>query len=299
MCDVSIIYVNYNTIKLIEESIKSVIKYTKDISYEFIVVDNNTQDLNPLKIDSRIRTIQLSSNLGFGKANNEGSKIANGKYLFFLNPDTLLVNNAIKYLKEALDHHQRIGICGGNLFDKNLSPIHSYFDITLSFKYIFMQSIFSNSYLSNIKRQHNFTNRTKNVGYITGADLMIRKQLFDEIHGFSQYIFMYYEDVDLCYKAKKLGYQIKSVPTAKIIHLEGQSIEGENEEKIRKRRNMNCDSQAIFLQENYSRSQIFSLIHFYLSTLHIKKCILSILGKRTQGLSSHIAFINKIYLKTK
>ena len=101
--DVSIIYVNYNSSNLIINSINSVIELTNGVSYEIIIVDNNshTEEKNKLKNycnNNNITLIESNKNLGFGKANNLGSKYAKGEYLFFLNPDTYLINNAIKEL---------------------------------------------------------------------------------------------------------------------------------------------------------------------------------------------------------
>lgn len=95
--DVSIIIVNYNTEKLILECLDSIYGETYDIEYEIIVVDNNSPRLpTVLKEDKRIKYIHSEINLGFGNANNLGAKFAEGKFLFCLNPDTRLVNNAIK-----------------------------------------------------------------------------------------------------------------------------------------------------------------------------------------------------------
>lgn len=96
--DVSIIYVNYRTSRLLIDSINSVKEKTQGILYEIIIVDNNSGDGSLAKIQEihpDVITIQSEKNVGFGRANNLGLKKADGKYIFFLNPDTLLRNNAI------------------------------------------------------------------------------------------------------------------------------------------------------------------------------------------------------------
>ena len=111
--DVSIIIVNYKTSKLVADCIKSVINFTEGISYEVIVVDNNSeQDFKneiirevPDASKDNFHFIPLSENIGFGRANNEGLKIAGGRNIFFLNPDTILLNNAIKILSEMPEGH--------------------------------------------------------------------------------------------------------------------------------------------------------------------------------------------------
>ena len=97
--DVSVIIVNYNTVELTKQCILSIYNQTKDVNFEIIVVDNNSED-NSVKIIEnnfpQVILINNSDNIGFGRANNLGVEIAKGKYIFFLNSDTILLNNAIK-----------------------------------------------------------------------------------------------------------------------------------------------------------------------------------------------------------
>ena len=130
MIDVSIILVNYNTIHLLVNALDSLFEKCNDISYEVIVVDNNSSDnsreICKSRYGERVFFLSLLENVGFGRANNEGIKIAKGKNVFLLNPDTILLNNAVKILSEFLDNHINVAICGGNLYTKELEPIHSY-----------------------------------------------------------------------------------------------------------------------------------------------------------------------------
>ena len=121
--DVSVIIVNYKTVPLILDCLESLRAKTKGITYEVIVVDNNSGDDFQERILERFPEVQclpLPENVGFGRANNEGLKIAKGRNIFFLNPDTLLLNNAIKILSDYLDGHPQVGACGGNLYDAEM-----------------------------------------------------------------------------------------------------------------------------------------------------------------------------------
>lgn len=228
--DVSIIYVNYNSSNLIANSIKSIIELTKGISYEIIVVDNNSQqeDKNKLKTlctTNNIILIESDTNLGFGKGNNLGAKYATGEYLFFLNPDTYLINNAISQLLDFAKEHD-ILTCGANLFSANNTPTLSYWMLMPSIK----DEI--SAFLCNIplkikyrnSHEHNFTTTPKEVAFITGADLMIHNELFNKLNGFDEDFFMYFEETDLQYRLKNLGYKIYNLPSAKIVHLESQTL---------------------------------------------------------------------------
>jgi len=224
---VSIIIVNYNTEKLLEECILSVIEYTEYIDYEIIVLDNNSQEGSLDKLISSYPQVSfqlLNENLGFGKANKVGAKIAKGEYLFFLNPDTLLINNAVLELYRFSKENPKTGICGGNLYKEDMSPAVSYHILDF-YKREFM-------ILRNKKWQigFNLTDKPQEVNVIMGADLFIRKSLFEEAGGFDSDFFMYFEEVELCDRILKKGYKIMSVPSAKIIHLEGAAAENKTDE---------------------------------------------------------------------
>lgn len=223
--DVSIIIVNYNTESLILDCIDSIYKQTKNLDYEIIVVDNaSPEGIKYLHNDNRISLIQAQLNLGFGRANNLGAQYAVGRYLFFLNPDTLLVNNAIFILLDFMDKNELVGVCGGNLYTKDMLPCHSYKVVAPGLLYELNELLkeFPSRTLWN--DHFNYTDKCKEVAYITGADLFIRKEIFEQIGGFDKDFFMYFEETHLCYKVKKQGKKVVNVPQAKIIHLEGQSF---------------------------------------------------------------------------
>lgn len=221
--DVSIIIINYNTEKLVLDCLDSIYEKTKDISFEVIVVDNNSpEEILYLKNDNRIKYIQSDINLGFGKANNLGVKESNGKYIFCLNPDTLLINNAIKELYDFIEKHSECGICGSNLYHEDATPGHSY---ELLEPGIYQEFVNSRNFTFKIFNENfNKTNHPKEVSHVVGASIMISKKLFNEIGGFNKDFFMYLEETYLCYEVKKKGYKIFNVPTSKIIHLEGKSF---------------------------------------------------------------------------
>lgn len=285
--DVSIIIVNYHTKELIRNCIRSVAEKTSQAtSYEIIVVDNATENLSDLAIADNIRTLQLDSNIGFGRANNAGAAIARGDILFFLNPDTLLLNDAITDLFRVMKSDVNIGICGANLFDADLNPMHSHFYCTLTLRHALRSAISTADKLYGIANQHNFTGNLKNVEYITGADLMIRSDLFRRIGGFHERIFMYYEDVDLCYRVRRTGYRCVNVPSARIMHLEGQSFASNEADKdaIRARKNaMAIESMSQFCRTNHSSLHANAIIGLNIFLCSAKAFCFHCLGKNTKG----------------
>ena len=221
--DVSIIIVNYNTEKLILDCLDSIYEKTEGLEFEVIVVDNDSPNKpDILKNDKRIRYIQSETNFGFGKANNLGAEYAKGEYLFCLNPDTLLINNAIKELYDFIKSHPECGICGSNLYHEDMTPGHSYEILEPG---IFYEFVNSRSFTSKrFNEDFNTSETPKKVLHVVGASLMIKKELFDNIGGFDKDFFMFLEETYLCHEVKNRGYDIYNIPSSKIIHLEGKSI---------------------------------------------------------------------------
>lgn len=230
MIDVSVIIVNYNTRELLCDCISSIYTYTKNISFEIIVVDNNSGDGSVNVIAHsypQVQIIPLKENIGFGRANNIGVQRACGKYLFFLNSDTVLLNDALSICYDYMEKNPQVGICGGNLYTEDLSPNMSYSAFpSLLTEILLMIGI---KYSCEIDNLFNMTGNNKAIaGYVSGADMFVRRCLF-EGNVFDPDFFMYYEDVELSYRIKKRGYEIHSVPEAKIIHLQGMSTKRNNE----------------------------------------------------------------------
>lgn len=243
--DVSVIIVNYNTEELILNCLDSIYEKTEGLDFEIIVVDNDSPNKpGILKDDKRIRYIQSETNLGFGKANNLGAEYAEGKYLFCLNPDTLLINNAIKELYDFMELHPECGICGSNLYHEDMTPANSYEILEPG---IFYEIINARARTSKrFNERFNTSGMPKKVLHVVGASLMIRKELFDNIGGFDKDFFMFLEETYLCYEVRKRGYDIYNIPSSKIIHLEGKSL------KLRKHYEDLCaDGRKTYMIKRY------------------------------------------------
>ncbi|WP_080903453.1 glycosyltransferase family 2 protein [Parabacteroides sp. Marseille-P3160] len=268
--DTSIIIVNYNTSRYAIDAIDSIFEKTTGLSYEVIVVDNNSSesDLNAIKerYKNRINLIPLTENIGFGRANNEALKVAEGRNILFLNPDTKLINDAIKILSDFLDKHDKVGACGGNLFGEEGKPNMSYER--------YFPSIFAeiNIFLSNIPRKilfgrnalFNHSKKVKPVAFISGADLMTKRSVIEEIGGFNPLFFMYYEETELCFRINKAKYKIMSVPEAEIQHLDSCSFENR---MSRKKYELFYRSKHVFFDLCYSKQ--YKMICFFLQNIFL------------------------------
>lgn len=252
--DVSIIIVNYNTKTITDNCIASILEKTSGISFEIILIDNASDDGSRefFQNDDRITYIYNEKNLGFGPANNIAVNVAGGRYILFLNSDTLLKNNAVYILCEYLDKHPDSCACGGNLFLPDGKPALSfsryfpsiYEEINMLFRNIPNRILFGRN------ERFNNTGRTMSVSQITAADLMVRRSALQEAGGFNPNFFLYYEDTELCYRLKKCG-KLISVPMAEITHLQSTSTKSYFD-NVEFRRNLEI-SRSICLPMIHSR----------------------------------------------
>ena len=239
--DVSIIIVNYNTKELIKNCINSIYKYTNDIEFEIIVSDNGSIDgsIEMLKSEfPNVILIENNANLGFGKANNKGLRIAKGKYIFYLNSDTVLLNNAVKIFYdywEQSPNKNEICALGCNLLDGDGKITHSgegfpskkkiLKNALMDFLHILKLSVFfflPESF--SFTKKKSIKNETKkiigDIDYVIGADLFLKN---DKFALFDETFILYYEDSDLQLLMKENGLRRILIDGPKIQHLEHKS----------------------------------------------------------------------------
>ena len=230
MVKLSIIYVYYNTPLEIGNSLRSLKNAADGVSYEVIIVDNNSSIPLPEKIkgDKKLKIISNKSNKGYGRAQNQGVKVAKGAYLLLSNPDTMYGEKSIRYMVERFTKDQTIGIIGPKMVNnkRHVSPTISKFPTLPSALVVY--SVFDKLWKKNPISQKFWmydTDRSKeqDVDVLSGASMMIRKELFKRIGGFDERFFLYFEESDICMKVKRAGYRNLYFPKAKITHLIGKS----------------------------------------------------------------------------
>lgn len=231
MGEISVVIVTFNNEKTIKECLGSLLKYSPGL--EIIVIDNASIDKTCECIKQffpQVLLIESSSNLGFGKANNLGAKRTKGEFLVFLNPDTILTEfGNLEKLKNVLIENPEYGLIGpklsfpDNTYQKTVRRLPTVWG---AFK----------EYILNIKGAYDFydpqcTNLCE-VESIVGACMIIRKDLFEEIEGFDEKYFLYFEDLELCRSVKNKGFKIGYLPEVEIKHLVGASGEGQKPSKF-------------------------------------------------------------------
>lgn len=268
--DVSVVMINYNTFELAKNAIESIFSHTDNLEYEIILIDNNSPDQSGKKLynhfGDKIRFIQANDNLGTSKAFNKCVEMSKGKYILWLNSDIIVYNNFIYKLFVYMESNSECGISGGNLFDRDNKPTHSYLLQLPSLKTIkklksSINLIINKLFKTNIKKQFNFSDQPKEVGYITGADMMIRRAVIDEIGGFDEDIFMYSEETEFTYRMKKkTSYKVISVPQATMQHFESGSFGEKRFSVWHFETQLNGDS--VYFEKCYGRKALVSYLRF-------------------------------------
>lgn len=232
MVDVSILVVSYNTKEETLDCLRSVYDQTHQVSFELIVVDNASSDGSAEAIAEQFpQTVLIDSkdNLGFAGANNLAAKQATGKYILLLNPDTVILENAIDRVVQFADSRPQSEIYGGRtLFgDKTLNENSCHGAPTpwsLLCMGVGLSSVFRRSELFNPEGLGSWQRDTvREVDCITGCFLLIERTVWEELDGFDLDYFMYGEDTDLCIRAGKLGVKSVICPEAILIHYGGRS----------------------------------------------------------------------------
>lgn len=263
MKQISFIYVYYNTPKELEESIKSIPVAVGKYSYEVIVIDNNSTKEARKEIASKTKFIKNKINKGFGKAVNQGVKKASGKFLVIINPDTIFHRNSVKNLVDYLSKNTDVGVIGPSMIDgkgkklPTISGAPKLLDILFAFSFLnklFPNNKFSRKYwLTKVPR-----NKTRNVDVLSGACLVMSKEVFNKVGGFDERFFMYFEESDLCMRIKKLGYEIVFFPNSQITHY----VAGSNKNKARIEKYFN-KSRFQFIKKYYGLVPAL-LVEFFL-----------------------------------
>lgn len=277
--DVSIIIVNYNSMDLVIDCVNSIFQQTVDIKFEIIIVDNASKNKEAerlqQKLKNKVKVIKSKKNLGFGRANNLGTKYAAGDYIFFLNPDTVLINNVVKILVEEIKQNKDAGCAGGNLYTPEMMPCSSFslcFDDLhtekryASWWYLITSKVkqklcMKNSGLVIPRKDFNDTKQKIEVAYIFGADMMMEKKFFEQLGGFDEEFFMYAEEEELSWRIKQRGKKIFNIPQAKIIHLEGATLD-KHHEFNEKQFMLRINGTMTYFRKRYGREGVCKFYEF-------------------------------------
>ena len=234
----SIIIVNYNTTDFLKNCLDSILSKPFHSEFEILAVDNNSDDGKFSKLKDEylnIKMFERKVNDGFGAGCNFGASKAIGKYLIFLNPDTVVCIDDFIKMADVLECNHDIGVISPVFTDFNGIPVYSYNKFP-NFEWEFNEFLGKGNdkvekRLMSDKRILEKSAEPMRVDWVSGACLMIRTDLFRKLNGFDENYFLYYEDTDLQYRAKKEGSSSALLPNITVKHFVNSSVksdEGEN-----------------------------------------------------------------------
>ncbi len=278
--ELSIIITAYRKVELLELCINSIRKNIDNkINYEIIVADSDTNestmDLMKEKF-SDVTFIPNKKNVGFGRVANQGIARAKGEYLFIINHDIIIKDEAIQKLLIFLKDNKDVGLVAPRLinFDGKvqLSAFKFYRPLTILFRRTFLKNTsFGKKYLNKfLLKDKIFKNKVIDVDWVMGSAMMVSRESIDKVGVFDNKFFMYFEDVDWCRRFWENGYRVVYNPTVTIAHYHGKASENKGV------------LQAVLLNK-YTRIHIKSaMIYFW-----------KYFGKK----DPHRAYYNKVNIK--
>jgi len=271
--ELSIVIVNFNNKDLLYNCLSSIFKATKNLSFEVIVADNNSQDNSPEMVTKEFPQVRLfcnKINLGFSKANNQGIEKARGKNILLLNSDTIVLEDSLNKMVNFLNERRDVAIVGCQMQTKEGRPYRSCFKFPNLAEQLISRNFFKKFFdISRFSLNYPDWNsgKIKEVDWLSGAALMIKKEVLEQIGMLDESLFIYFEDVDLCYRAKEAGFKICYLPQAGIIHI-GQSTTQLNRERFEIEWHR---SRLIYFKKHDSY-----LVFLVIKTLMLCGCLLNI-----------------------
>lgn len=292
--DVSIIIVTYNSQKDIKKCIDSIVKNTKKLSYEIIIVDNGSRDntieiIKACEIEYKNIMHHTSENRGFSYGNNIGMRSSKGKYIALINPDTIFINDVLYEIIDNMKKLKNPGACGARIYNENLEASESY---------NFFPSI-SDSILRVIglrKQKSTFVTKYekgfKEVDCPIGACFVFNSNIINKIGYMDEGFFLYFDDTDYAFRIKEEGYCNYIIEEAKLIHLQGQSTRKIKESIME----IDLSSYVRFLKKHRNKLSMRMIIYLYIIENYLKFKFFSLKKNedRKEFYKSNIKLIQKI-----
>lgn len=291
--DVSIVIISYNTRDLTSECIKSIERTVKKSSYEIIVVDNNSSDGSVEQIQSarwrtKVKIIQNKENVGFSAANNIGVKVSSGRYVLFLNSDTVVYEKTIDGMVKFMDESKDAGAatCFVRLPNGKLDDAaHRGFPTPLrAFSHFSGVSkiIPRSKFLAGYSLGHLKLNKTHEIDALAGAFMIVRRDAGRQVGWWDEDFFWYGDDLDFCYRLKEKNWKIYFVPEFEILHYKGASgglkkhskhVSTANDETRRRAHDARFSAMKIFYDKHYKDKYPSLVRSLVLSGINVKRMI--------------------------
>lgn len=261
MKPIDIVIVNWNAGYRLKVCVESVNKYSSNIVSKIIVIDNGSTDGSEQAIENfeNVLLIRVGQNLGFGRACNLGATYSDSEFILFLNPDTLLYEHTLVKVFEQMkqESNAHVGICGVRLFDEHnkTSRCVSRFPSVKGFlsHALGLDRFFPS--LGHFMAEWDHES-TREVDQIIGAFFFVRRNLFFKLNGFDERFFVYFEEVDFSFRAKKWGWTSLYYANASAFHEGG----GTSNQIKGKRLFYSLKSRLLYTSKHFNYIYFFTIL---------------------------------------
>jgi GT2 family glycosyltransferase len=268
--DLSVVIVNWNVCDLLQRCVESVLSSQRSITTEIIVVDNASTDgsVGMLRAEfPQTILIRNPENRGFPAANNQGIAAAQGRYVLLLNPDTEVLADALDTLVQYMDAHPDVGLVGPQLLypDGQVQSSRRRYPTlaTLFFESTWLESLAPRSLLRRYYVLDQPDDAVLDVDWVTGAAMLARREVIQQVGGMDERFFMYSEELDWCRRIKAAGWRVVYHPAVRITHYEGKSSE-----QAVPARHVNFQRSKIHYARKYHGPRVAAALRLYLLGLY-------------------------------
>ena len=266
---ITIIIVNYNSGRALRKCLESVFCNCRGFSLNVIVVNNHSLDGSKEGIRVEfpdVINIRNDKNLGFAKGCNQGLELSSGDYVLFLNPDTIVKNDALYQCLEFMDSNINVGLLGSKLLNMDGTVQSSCADFPFLHKLLF-DHILRNGIFSDAMRQRSLLkywahDRVQEVDWVLGAFMLVRLEVIRQLGGFDEDFFLYGEDMDLCYRVKQAGWKVVFFPQAEVFHMGNPVWDAERLVRV-------YDATLMFYRKHFSLPKVILLSLFMKVAVHL------------------------------
>lgn len=219
MPKISFVVLTYNSEAYIEALLNSLFKFHKeDIekkTIEIVIVDNNSSDKTLLLVEkfNNIKIVENKKNLGFSKGINLGVSMSSSEFVIVLNPDTKFESGNILNVIKLFEKDKSIGVIGGKIVGRNGQKEKSAGRFLKTFQ-VFLMALG----LDELFGLRSSPSKLKYVDFVSGGFMILRRKIFEDLDGFDENLFMYIEDMEFCFRARKEGYKVVFDPSISIYH---------------------------------------------------------------------------------
>ena len=226
--DISVILVSYNTIDMTKKALNDLFASVGNLEMEVFMIDNASRD-NSAEVLRReyphITLIENQQNVGFGRANNQALPFIRGRYVLLLNTDAFVESDTLFKTMQYMEAHPKCGMLGVRLLgrDGTLQPSCRYFPTSWN---IFLERTNLKKFFKHTKLIDDMSwdhNSVRNCDWVPGCYALIRKEVIDQVGLFDPRYFLYYEEVDHCFAAKRAGWEVAYFPDSTVVHVGGES----------------------------------------------------------------------------